>query len=256
MQRSFVALAVVVVTVALLGSVGTARAEPDKFSPPELRGYVVDETHTLSPAQVERLDRRLEAFHREYGYAIVALLLPSLQGMTIEDVAYQTFNTWQIGDKGKDNGVLLVIAPAERRMRIETGKGVGGELTDLESAEILRNRVGPALAAGELARALEDGTAAIEEALTGDLPTSGVQTPPTDQPRAPPLSPRSILVIAVIVVLAGVLAVVSPAFRMVLFAFIWSFLRGGGGLGRGGGGSGGGPGGGGRSGGGGASGSY
>jgi len=62
--------------------------------------------------------------------------VPSLGGEPIEDIAYTTFNTWKIGQHGADNGVLLVLAPGDRRVRIETGKGVGGALTDLQANDI------------------------------------------------------------------------------------------------------------------------
>src|SRR5690606_3392153 len=81
------------------------------------------------------------------GFAVVVYTVASLDGQSIDDVAYTAFNTWKIGSKEGDDGVLLVIAPKERATRIETGKGVGGALTDLESHHINRDAIWPGLRA-------------------------------------------------------------------------------------------------------------
>lgn len=223
-------------------------ASAAKFQPPPLEGYVVDGTSTLTREQIATLDQKLETFRKEKGFSVVAFVVPSLEGTNIEDVAYDTFNTWQVGDVGKDNGALLVIAPKERRIRIETGKGVGGELTDIESSEILRNYVAPAMQAGDLYKAIDQGTGAIGEALAGDLPVS---QPSRETPKTAPSSPFGSIGMILLIGLLLILSIVFPPFRFLLFALLGGFRGGGGG---GGGFSSGG--GGGRSGGGGASGSY
>lgn len=246
-------LAIVAALVALVAF--TPDAQAARFTPPPLRGHVVDGTNTLTAEQIAQLDARLTAVRERTGFAVVAFVAPSLEGLPIDDVAYDTFNTWEVGEKGKDNGVLLVIAPNERRVRIETGKGVGGELTDIESAEILRSYVSPAMKDGDLYRAIDQGTSAITEALTGDLPVDERKQPGAGEPAPRTGIPPLYLLGAVIAL--GLLAIVSPGFRWVLFGLLHSLLsaRGGGGGGFGGGG-GGYSGGGGRSGGGGASDSY
>lgn len=224
-------------------------ASAAKFQPPPLEGYVVDGTNTLTRDQIATLNQRLETFRKEKGFSVVAFVVPSLEGNNIEDVAYDTFNTWQVGDVGKDNGALLVIAPQERRIRIETGKGVGGELTDIESSEILRNYVAPAMQGGDLYKAVDQGTLAIAEALAGDLPVS---QPSGQTPKTAPSSPFGSIGMILLIGLLLILSIVFPPFRFLLFAILGGGFRGGGG-GGGGFSSGGG---GGRSGGGGASGSY
>lgn len=142
------------------------------FTPPPIAGHVTDTAGKLSAAERAYLNDKLDRYRRESGNEIAVFLTGSLEGESIEDVAYTTFNTWQIGKKDKDNGVLLVIAPNERKTRIETGRGVGGDLTDLQSSDILRNEVSPRLKRDDFRGAIDAGTTAIMAALGGssDVP--------------------------------------------------------------------------------------
>ncbi|HEY4058764.1 MAG TPA: TPM domain-containing protein [Kofleriaceae bacterium] len=149
--------AVVAVAVLLAGA----------YTPPPLHGHVVDTTGALSAADVHDLDLTLDSMGTSGGFALVTLVT-DLNGETIEDVAYTAFNAWGVGEKGKDNGVLLVIAPKDRRVRIETGKGVGGALPDLRTNDIIRQTIAPHLQKGELKTAIEDGAIAISGALRAD----------------------------------------------------------------------------------------
>jgi uncharacterized protein len=219
------------------------------FEPPPLSGHVVDTAGKLRRDEVLDLDAKLEAIRRETGFEIVALVPRSLEGETIEDVAYTAFNTWRLGRKDLDNGVLLVIAPEDRRVRIETGKGVGGALTDLQSNDILHDTVGPLLRQERFHDAIDQGTQAIARALVAGAP--GAARPPEHAPGAGLVS---IGIKVGLVLLVILLAIFSPGFRRLLF-FMLLFGRGGRSGGGGGGGSGF-TGGGGASGGGGSSGSY
>lgn len=249
----FAWLAAALAALALLLAAGPAFAA---FTPPALEGHVVDTAGKLTREEALALDRKLDAVRRRTGFEIVAFVVGSLEGEPIEDVAFKTFNAWQIGQGKVDNGVLLVIAPAERRVRIETGKGVGGALTDLQSNDIIRERIAPLLQKDRFRDAVDQGTDAITQALVAGSPGSpgspGAKPPP---PRGPDLV--SVGIGAGALVLVIFLSIVSPGFRSILWllihALLWSSGRGGGG---GGGGSGYGGGGGGRSGGGGSSDSY
>ena len=100
---------------------------------------------------------------------------------------------WKPGQKGKDNGVLLVIATGDRRIRIETGKGVGGELTDLQSNDIIRRRIAPLMRENRVHDAILAGIDGIAEALSGDATAaspSRVSTPPVDWQQPPVVLPR------------------------------------------------------------------
>ena len=163
--------AAIVVLALLLGGA---------YTPPPLNGHVVDTTGSLSPTELRDLDLTLDAMGNDGGFALV-VLITALDGHPIEDIAYTAFNTWGVGEKGKDNGVLLVIAPAERRVRIETGKGVGGALPDLKTNDIIRQSIAPHLQQGQLRNAIEGGAIAIAMALRED--TSWKRSEPAPQRR-------------------------------------------------------------------------
>ena len=241
--------------LAALAGGSAARAAP--FVPPPLDGHVVDTAGALSPAGRARLDGALERTRRDTGFAIVAFVIGALGDDAIEDVAYTTFNTWQIGARGRDDGVLVVVAPAARQVRIETGKGVGGALTDLQANDIIRTIMAPPLAQGRVYDALAAGTAAIAAALVADAPPR----PPPARAREGTSAASVVIVVVVVLVVLGlvVLAIVSPRARAVLSVLhiLLDLLRVFGGGRSGGGGKGSGyKGGGGRSGGGGSSGRY
>ncbi len=136
------------------------------YWPPNIAGYVTDPGEKLAHAAVKRLDEKLATYRKCSTNHVVVFIASSLEGATIEDAANATFNTWKIGDAKKDNGVLLVIAPNERKVRIEVGRGLEGKLTDLQSNDILRQHVSPHLKADDFESAVDDGTTAIG-ALSG-----------------------------------------------------------------------------------------
>ncbi|MBX3228611.1 MAG: TPM domain-containing protein [Labilithrix sp.] len=132
---------------------------------PAMQDAVTDTAGKLSPTDDAALETRITAYRNRTGNEIAVLLIGSLGDESIEDVAYRTFNTWGIGKKGKDNGVLLAIAPNERKTRIETGKGVGHLLTDVECGRILRERLGPYLKQDRFREGIEATLDAIEAVL-------------------------------------------------------------------------------------------
>jgi uncharacterized protein len=223
------------------------------FTPPPLNGHVVDTAGKLTDADILYLDQKLERLRRKGGFEIVAFVVGSLEGETIDDVAYKAFNAWELGQKGRDNGVLLVIAPSERKVRIETGKGVGGALTDLQSNDIIRQRINPLLQQDRFRDAVDQGATAIARTLSQGTPQDEKQ-PPASAPEKP--SAVNTLVLIGVGILVLILAIVSPTFRHFLFFFLLFGGGRGGGGGVGGGGGSGYQGGGGRSGGGGSSDDY
>jgi uncharacterized protein len=240
-------LAFVAALVAALIAAVAIGAEPPRF-----QGAVTDVAGKLSPTDRAALTRRIEAIRSTTGNEIAVLILPTLGGESIEDVAYTTFNAWKLGQRGADNGVLLVVATGERSIRIETGKGTEGALTDLQAGEIINGQIGPFLKRDRLREGLEAGVVAIDQALrTGEVSSAPPQDRgQTKQPNLPALLIGGGLVLFYI--FGAIKGWWSP---WLIFYLLLSGGRGGGGGGGGGGGWSGG-GGGGSSGGGGASGRY
>lgn len=235
-------LAAIAALAILFASAG---AVASTFVVPPIQGHVTDTAGVLSPEDRAALEQRLTRTMDESGREIAVFVVGSLQGETIEDVAYQTFNTWRVGRDKLDNGVLLVIAPQERRIRIETGKGVGGQLTDLQASDIIEHRIAPKLREGSYRGAIGAGIDGIMEALDA--------VPGQSQHLDPPMTFLTIGAVLVFIV------IVLIRLRFGSGIFFWGGGGRGGGLGGGGWGGGGGggySGGGGRSGGGGASGGW
>lgn len=151
--------------LALCLAVGPAWAD---LTFPPLTGRVVDAAHVLDPATVAALDARLAAQEARATDQLVVATVPSLQGTSIEDYANRLFRAWQIGQAKKNNGVLLLIAPAERKVRIEVGYGLEGILTDAVASTIIRNAIVPAFKSGDMAAGIVKGTDAILEILNLD----------------------------------------------------------------------------------------
>jgi uncharacterized protein len=156
-------LAIVAILVAFLCR-GAVAAEP-VF--PVLSGRVVDEAGLLSAAERERLTGQLAAHELATGQQVVIVTLRSLQGYPIEDFGYRLGRAWGIGEKGKNTGALLVVAPTEHAVRIEVGYGLEGLLTDALSRSIIERDILPAFRQGQVARGVVDGTTAMLAALGG-----------------------------------------------------------------------------------------
>ncbi|MBX3230105.1 MAG: TPM domain-containing protein [Labilithrix sp.] len=224
----------------------SARAAP--WTPPPLNGHVVDQAGALTPEQRRALDLKLDDARQQTGFAVVVLLLPRLpDGLTIDDVGYTAGNAWGVGSAKGDDGVLLIHSAAERKLRIETGKGVGGALTDVESSHINTKVIAPLLVEGRTYDAIDAGTDAILKALVEGTP--GGKSEPGRAPahegkgksaieEATPadLAKMGAWIVALIGIIA--LAIYSPTFRSLLFWLLF-FGRGGGGGGSSGGGGGG-----------------
>src|SRR5690554_5628493 len=110
---------------------------------PQLRGRVVDKAEMLSPATEAQLTQILLAHEQGSTEQVVVVTVPVLQGYTSEDYGYQLGRHWGIGQKGEDNGALLIVAKQERKIRIEVGYGLEGRLTDAASFTIINQIITP-----------------------------------------------------------------------------------------------------------------
>ena len=132
---------------------------------PKLTGRVVDAANLLDPAQEAALTQKLDALEQQSGRQLVVATLPSLEGRTIEDYGYRLGREWGIGSKEEDDGVLLIVAPNERKVRIETGYGARVFLTDALSSIIIRNAITPRFKAGDFPGGIDAGVDAISEQM-------------------------------------------------------------------------------------------
>jgi uncharacterized membrane protein YgcG len=150
--------------------------------------YVTDRPNVIGPKTQAALETKLEAFGKETGNQVVVWIGSTLPaGVTIEEYANASFNLWGLGQKEKNNGVLLMLFVKSRKMRIETGDGVRDRLTDVRAAQILAAMREP-LRANEYNRALTEATDAILLALKP--PPLPPPTPMAQPVRAPAKQPR------------------------------------------------------------------
>lgn len=128
---------------------------------PLLTGRVVDQAELLRPEQEVDLNSKLAALEAQSGRQMVVATVKSLEGQEIESYATALFRKWGIGDKQRDDGVLLLVAPAERKVRIENGYGADDYLTDAVSGLIIRQAILPRFKAGDMGGGIIAGTDAV-----------------------------------------------------------------------------------------------
>jgi uncharacterized protein len=160
-------LAAVVLAAVLLVLPGLAQAR----TVPPLTGRVQDEAALLSPDARQRIDGMLFAYQQQTGHQLALLTVPSLEGDSLEEFSIRVVEAWQLGDKQRDDGVLLLVSVAERKLRIEVGYGLEGELPDATSSRIIRDVITPAFRRGEPDVGIVAGLQAIMAATGGkDVP--------------------------------------------------------------------------------------
>ena len=158
--------AAVILAAALVAMLGLAALAEPTF--PKLTGRVVDNAGLLYAATQAQLTSDLAALEEKSTDQIVVVTLPGLQGYTIEDYGYQLGRHWGIGQKGKDNGALLIVAPKERKVRIEVGYGLEPHLTDAMSKLIIENAILPRFRRGDFQGGIVAGVRDMKDVITGD----------------------------------------------------------------------------------------
>ena len=146
----------------ILAPAGAFAAAP-KF--PALTGRVVDGANMLSPQAEQRLTDAFAQLEAKTGRQVVVATVPDLQGLEVEDYGYQLGRAWGIGRAGKNDGAILLVAPKERRVRLEVGYGLEPVLTDALSSVIINREILPAFKAGQM----EAGVVAGGEAIVRQL---------------------------------------------------------------------------------------
>ena len=217
--RQTLSLLLVGLAAALAGAASAANIPP-------LTGRVVDQAGLLSDADKISLETRLEDLEAKSGIQLVVATVKSLEGEEIEPYANQMFRAWKLGERTRNNGVLLLVAPNERRVRIEVGYGLEATLTDALAQVIIANAITPRFKAGDFPGGIHRGVDDIVTVLTTDAsewqkrPSLRVDSDSAD-------SHVNWLVVAGLGLFV-LLMVVSPTFRMLVFAMMLSGRSGGG----------------------------
>ena len=221
---------------------------------PPLTGRVVDQANIIPADQRVAIEAKLADLEGKSGIQLVVATVTSLDGQEVEPYANELFRAWKLGERTKNNGVLLLVAPNERRVRIEVGYGLEGTLTDALSQVIITNAITPRFKAGDFGGCITRGVDDIITVLTTDA-SEWQKRPSLRVDRDPAAGGVNWLAVVGIIVVLG-LMIISPAFRWMVLGMLMSSGRGGSGGFGGGSGRGGFSGGGGSSGGGGASGRW
>jgi uncharacterized protein len=152
---------------AMLLALLTLLASPAQaLSFPPLTGLVVDQANIIPADRKAALEQKLEAFQQQTHRQLVVATVSSLEGDEIQDYAYQLGRAWGVGLKGADNGVVLLVAPNERKVWITVGYGLEGALTDAYSSVIVNTRILPAFKAGDMPGGIDAGADAIIDVLS------------------------------------------------------------------------------------------
>jgi len=142
---------------------------------PYLSGRIVDNAEILKPPTRDRITAAMKAHEDATGNQVAVLTVPTIGGGSIEEYAVKVFEAWKLGQKGKDNGVLVLAVPNDHKLRIEVGYGLEGTLTDVAASRIIRNLMTPQFKAGDYDKGIEDGVGAVVATLEGK---SGVAADP------------------------------------------------------------------------------
>ena len=170
----------ILVAAACLAIGGPARAAPTF---PALTGRVVDQAHVLTPEVTAQLTQQLGDLETKTSRQLIVVTLSSLNGYDIADYGYQLGRAWGVGQKGLNNGVLLIVAPGEHKVRIEVGYGLEPIVTDALSSLILQQRVLPKFRAGDVQGGVVDGAQALVEQLSLDTSTAEAKAAAAAQAR-------------------------------------------------------------------------
>lgn len=181
-------VAACVLGLALLAAAGVAQAltwdaERQGEQPiPPLSAHVTDLTGTLSSSDRQALEAKLADWEARTTNQLAVLIVPSTKPETIEEYSIRVAEAWKVGQKGKDNGVVFLIAKNDKQMRIEVGYGLEGDLTDVASRRIIGDTVAPLFSQGKFAEGINAGVDRIM-AVVGGTDTAATATQPPRRPR-------------------------------------------------------------------------
>jgi uncharacterized protein len=202
---------------------------------PFLTGRVTDNAYLLSSETHSLLTDSLKAHEMRTTNQVVILTIPAIGGESIEEYANRVFNEWKLGQQGKDNGVLIIVVPDERRMRIEVGYGLEGILTDLTASRIIQFVMTPKFRDGDYEGGIVDGALTVIDILEGGYLDEGLTFGETGDSEGAGLSgldnpdltiTERILFGAFIFGIIGlftVIGIMTPGFGWFLYVFLIPF---------------------------------
>jgi uncharacterized protein len=185
---------------------------------PALTGRIVDSAQIISASARSGIDAKLQDLESRSGIQLVVATVKSLDGQDIETYANELFRTWKLGEKTKNNGVLLLVAPNERKVRIEVGYGLEGTLTDALSSVIIANALVPRFKTGDFSAGIERGVDDIIAVLTTDS-SEWQQRKSFRSDTAQKNDPVTWAIIGGLIVLLFLL-IWSPSFRWIFFNIV------------------------------------
>lgn len=171
----------VLLSLILIATLTSSVYAQDSF--PTLSGRIVDVANLLTPAEETALSEKLAAHEADTSNQLVIATIPDLNGADIADYANRLGRFWEIGTSEEDNGVLLVVAPNARKVRIEVGYGLEGALTDALSSVIIQQEILPLFRKSDYPQGINNGVDAIIKAIAGEYtaPATGVGNSGTDE---------------------------------------------------------------------------
>lgn len=165
MRRCFIFYVFIGLLFCWTGGVSAVLAEAEV---PALKGRVNDYADIISPGTEDAIAAELKALEQQESTQIAVLTVPSLKGDSIESFSIRVAEQWRIGQAEKDNGAILIVAKAERKLRIEVGYGLEGRLTDLMAGRIIRNVIVPEFKSGNFDRGIAEGVTAMIKTVRGE----------------------------------------------------------------------------------------
>jgi uncharacterized protein len=177
----------------------TAAGAADEAPVPPLKVRITDLTGTLDAGQLATLETELRAFEQRKGSQIAVLMLPSTQPETIEQYSIRVAERWKIGRAKVDDGVILIIAKNDHRLRIEVGYGLEGAIPDLAAKRIIREVIAPHLLANDFFGGIRDGTRTLMKLIDGEK----LPAPPRAQTSGVDDYQSLFVILLIVVVVAG-----------------------------------------------------
>lgn len=166
--------------VFLLGAVAVAAlvSPAAALEVPPLTGRIVDNAHLLPADRAASLSAEMAAHEARTGNQVALLTLPSLEGEPLEEFSHRVARTWRLGHKGVDNGVLILVVPGDRKIRIEVGYGLEDTLTDAKSSRIIREEMAPRFRNGDFSGGIAAGVKAVLGTIEGTYTAPARKTVP------------------------------------------------------------------------------